>query len=338
MPRTASAPRFVGDGKIVFAEREYPDPGPGELLLAVEANAICGTDREQYYDGSECVPGHEAAGVVIGGRRGHPDAGRHRAAPCSSWTTAASAGAARPATPTNAWPSATTWASPPTAATGPSRSSTRPTSSRCPASSPPPRRPSCSTSWGPAVMRSGGSRACARTWRACSAPGPDRSGWGCWRWPRCASGPTSPSTSPTCRRGVCVFAQSLGGIPVDVRERNALADLGDVDAAVDSTGKTAVRRGHHRHPRQAWRAGVGGAWRGSGADGVPRPDRHGSAPGRWAANTSATATCRTTSPSCAPHRPYLGADHHPPARGRLALQEAFEVFFGRQTGKVVIEQ
>ena len=65
MPRTASAPRFLGDGQIVFAEREYPDPGPGQLLLAVEANAICGTDREQYYEGSECVPGHEAAGVVI---------------------------------------------------------------------------------------------------------------------------------------------------------------------------------------------------------------------------------------------------------------------------------
>ena len=65
MPRTASAPTFVGDGKIVFADRDYPDPGPGELLLSVEANAICGTDREQYYEGSDCVPGHEAAGTVI---------------------------------------------------------------------------------------------------------------------------------------------------------------------------------------------------------------------------------------------------------------------------------
>ena len=45
MPRTASAPTFVGDGKIVFTDRDYPDPGPGQLLLSVEANAICGTDR-----------------------------------------------------------------------------------------------------------------------------------------------------------------------------------------------------------------------------------------------------------------------------------------------------
>jgi threonine 3-dehydrogenase len=34
--------------------------------LRVEANAICGTDREQYYNGSDVVPGHEAAGTVIG--------------------------------------------------------------------------------------------------------------------------------------------------------------------------------------------------------------------------------------------------------------------------------
>ena len=73
MPRTASVPKFVGEGRIVFADREYPDPGPGQLLLAVEANAICGTDREQYYEGSECVPGHEAAGTVIGAGDGHDD-------------------------------------------------------------------------------------------------------------------------------------------------------------------------------------------------------------------------------------------------------------------------
>src|SRR3977135_2109807 len=65
MPRTASAPTFVGDGNIVFTDRDYPDPGPGQLLLSVEANAICGTDREQYYAGSECVPGYDAAGSVI---------------------------------------------------------------------------------------------------------------------------------------------------------------------------------------------------------------------------------------------------------------------------------
>lgn len=64
MPRTVTAPTFTGDGEIAFAERQVRDPGPGELLVRVRANAICGTDREQYLKGSSIVPGHEAAGVV----------------------------------------------------------------------------------------------------------------------------------------------------------------------------------------------------------------------------------------------------------------------------------
>jgi threonine 3-dehydrogenase len=42
-----------------------PQPGAGQLLLAVRANAICGTDREQWTTGADVVPGHEAAGVVV---------------------------------------------------------------------------------------------------------------------------------------------------------------------------------------------------------------------------------------------------------------------------------
>jgi threonine dehydrogenase-like Zn-dependent dehydrogenase len=37
------------------------------------------------------------------------------------------------------------------------------------------------------------------------------------------------------------FAQQLGGIPIDVRDANAMDQLHDIDAAIDSTGKTAVR-------------------------------------------------------------------------------------------------
>jgi threonine 3-dehydrogenase len=67
MPTSAAAaPRFLGDGKIVFEERPIPSPGAGELLLKVRANAICGSDRGQYFEGSEVTPGHEAAGVVVG--------------------------------------------------------------------------------------------------------------------------------------------------------------------------------------------------------------------------------------------------------------------------------
>jgi threonine 3-dehydrogenase len=64
MARHAEVPSFRGEGKIVFVDREYEDPGPGELLIRVHANAICGTDREQFYAGSEVTPGHEAAGTV----------------------------------------------------------------------------------------------------------------------------------------------------------------------------------------------------------------------------------------------------------------------------------
>jgi threonine 3-dehydrogenase len=64
MPRHAKTPSFRGEGKIVFVDREYRDPGPGELLIRVRANAICGSDRGQFYAGSDVIPGHEAAGTV----------------------------------------------------------------------------------------------------------------------------------------------------------------------------------------------------------------------------------------------------------------------------------
>jgi len=61
---TAIAPRFHGNGAITFEERPVPEPGAGQLLLRIAANAICGTDRGQYLEGSAVTPGHEAAGVV----------------------------------------------------------------------------------------------------------------------------------------------------------------------------------------------------------------------------------------------------------------------------------
>jgi threonine dehydrogenase-like Zn-dependent dehydrogenase len=61
---TVEVPRFRGNGVIEFAPHEYRAPGPGELLVRIGANAICGTDRNEYWGGSPIVPGHEAAGVV----------------------------------------------------------------------------------------------------------------------------------------------------------------------------------------------------------------------------------------------------------------------------------
>jgi threonine 3-dehydrogenase len=57
-------PRFLGKGEIGFGERPVPAPEPGQLLVRVRANALCGSERGQFFGGSEVTPGHEAAGVV----------------------------------------------------------------------------------------------------------------------------------------------------------------------------------------------------------------------------------------------------------------------------------
>ncbi len=58
-------PQFVGEGQIAWSEKSVPEPGPGQLLLRVRANALCGSERGQFYGGSAITPGHEAAGVVV---------------------------------------------------------------------------------------------------------------------------------------------------------------------------------------------------------------------------------------------------------------------------------
>jgi threonine 3-dehydrogenase len=64
MPRTAIAPLFPGDREIRLVERTYRDPGEGELLISVRANALCGTDRQFYFGGATHIAGHETSGVV----------------------------------------------------------------------------------------------------------------------------------------------------------------------------------------------------------------------------------------------------------------------------------
>lgn len=65
VPSTMAVPVFAGEGRIDWAERPVPEPGPGQLLVRVAANAVCGTDRRQYRFGSPITPGHEAAGTVV---------------------------------------------------------------------------------------------------------------------------------------------------------------------------------------------------------------------------------------------------------------------------------
>jgi threonine dehydrogenase-like Zn-dependent dehydrogenase len=59
-----ATPRFLGGGNIDTVERPVPEPGPGQLLIAVKANALCASERGQFLNGSAVTPGHEAAGVV----------------------------------------------------------------------------------------------------------------------------------------------------------------------------------------------------------------------------------------------------------------------------------
>jgi threonine 3-dehydrogenase len=65
IPDVMPIPRFVGDAKIEFGSKPVPKPGPGQLLLRVKANALCGSERPQFYAGSVIIPGHEAAGIVV---------------------------------------------------------------------------------------------------------------------------------------------------------------------------------------------------------------------------------------------------------------------------------
>lgn len=65
LPTTMRAPHFVGGGVIQWIEKPVPQPGPGQLLLQVKANALCGSERGQFFKGAPVTPGHEAAGVVV---------------------------------------------------------------------------------------------------------------------------------------------------------------------------------------------------------------------------------------------------------------------------------
>jgi len=65
VPKTMTVPIFAGQGQIEYGEKRVPSPGKGQLLLQVKANALCGSDRGQFYDGAAATPGHEASGVVV---------------------------------------------------------------------------------------------------------------------------------------------------------------------------------------------------------------------------------------------------------------------------------
>jgi L-iditol 2-dehydrogenase len=61
--------RLLDAGKLDVAELPMPAPGPGEILVRVDAAGICGTDRHLYNGEFPCAPpvtlGHEFAGEVV---------------------------------------------------------------------------------------------------------------------------------------------------------------------------------------------------------------------------------------------------------------------------------
>jgi threonine dehydrogenase-like Zn-dependent dehydrogenase len=65
IPSSCRVPAFVGNKRIQFAEKAVPQPEAGQLLLQVHANALCGSERPQFFEGTPVTPGHEAAGTVV---------------------------------------------------------------------------------------------------------------------------------------------------------------------------------------------------------------------------------------------------------------------------------
>lgn len=70
LPTEVVVPHFGGQRQIGTITKPVPQPGPGQLLLEVKANALCGSERPQFINGSAVTPGHEAAGVVVAAGEG----------------------------------------------------------------------------------------------------------------------------------------------------------------------------------------------------------------------------------------------------------------------------
>ena len=64
------AARLMATHDIRTVDLQRPDPGPGEVLVRIEAAGICGTDRHLFRGEFPCTPpvtlGHEFSGVVAG--------------------------------------------------------------------------------------------------------------------------------------------------------------------------------------------------------------------------------------------------------------------------------
>ena len=62
---------FLGDREVEIRDFADPEPGPGDVVVAIRASGMCGSDLHYYRDrpggpttSGRCVGGHEPAGVV----------------------------------------------------------------------------------------------------------------------------------------------------------------------------------------------------------------------------------------------------------------------------------
>ena len=87
LPERARAIYLVGPETVELREVDVPRPGPGELLIAIEAATTCGTDLKVFRRGGHPrmlqVPGpfgHEMTGriVAVGGGARRADGERWR--------------------------------------------------------------------------------------------------------------------------------------------------------------------------------------------------------------------------------------------------------------------
>lgn len=57
--------RCEGAGRVAIVELPDPEPGPEDVLVRIEASAICGSERRAFVDGTETNNGHEACGRIV---------------------------------------------------------------------------------------------------------------------------------------------------------------------------------------------------------------------------------------------------------------------------------
>jgi threonine dehydrogenase-like Zn-dependent dehydrogenase len=130
------------------------------------------------------------------------------------------------------------------------------------------------------------------------------------------------------------FAKSLGGIPVDVREPEAILELSDIDAAVDSTGKTSVRASILQLlGKRGVLACVG---HGEGLSLTVSPDLIATERTVMGSEYFRYAEMEQNLGLLLDNREYVGQiiTHRMP---RSQISEAFELFLGGETGKVIVE-